>query len=70
VEDLPAIKLMLAECPTRITVVDEHGSTALLAALYGKLETVKWLLREGGSNVGEANIRGCTALLVALNRGS
>jgi ankyrin repeat protein len=30
VGDLPAIELMLAENPARITEVDENGSTALL----------------------------------------
>jgi ankyrin repeat protein len=64
--DLPKIKQMLAENPARITEVEEGGNTALhLAAAFGQLVTVIWLLQKGGARVGERNLRQSSALLCA-----
>jgi ankyrin repeat protein len=41
----------------------------LNAAVFGQLETVKWLLREGGSHIGEADDNGNTALILAAGLG-
>jgi hypothetical protein len=70
--DLPRVQELLRERPERIEERSAIvGSSALLlAAEYGHLETVKWLLREGGSHIGEADNYGNTALIVAARYSS
>jgi hypothetical protein len=66
VGDLPAIKLMLAENPE----MKKHVNTILLEASgVGELETVKWLLREGGASIGYTDNDGDTALICAAQNG-
>ena len=46
-----------------------NRSALLLAASYGHLEMVRWLVREGGSSVEEKSNKGSTALLCAALNG-
>jgi hypothetical protein len=60
------LKWLLREGGSQIRETNDFGNTALiLAAQYGRLETVEWLLKEGGSHIGEANHHSCTAMLHA-----
>jgi hypothetical protein len=55
--------------------VDEDGDSALILAVFGKLEVVRWLLQEGGtgscSRVAEGRMRECrgTEPLTKLKKG-
>jgi hypothetical protein len=48
VGDLPAIKRTLADNPALYAKMNE---AMLIAAAYGRLETVKWSLRAGGASI-------------------
>jgi hypothetical protein len=53
-----------------MTEADNHRASALLAASHqGHLETVQWMLAEGGAKVTEATNQGDTSLLMAAPKG-
>jgi hypothetical protein len=39
---------------TGIWDVDNYGNMALICAYYGELQTVRWLLEEGGATMGDS----------------
>jgi hypothetical protein len=61
------VKGLLREGGSNIGEADDKGRTALLlASISGQLETVIWLLQEGGSKIREADHdRGFSAMLLA-----